>query len=360
MDIKNKIKHYIPLIECLKETNIRFINESVGVYDGLHYINQQIIDYVDTYIKSVYDDILSKNKSINIIIPEDIFDLDRIFFTDCEIKIEMLLYNETLPLKRTKDLVSEYQDYNSRLTTVTDKNGETTQKLTDGKFIFRISEMEMDWKDELSTLIYHEFTHAYQDYNCLLTNQNYKEGENYLKNRILYYNTERRVEDVINNPQKYKDYGKNGELIIDCANVMYAINKLEQGAYIAQAYEEIKEYVLNSGIKFTYEDCIANTRVYKDIVNLDNVLKRFSKATPDEVTVIGYTIASFKNIYGHKIKEKQCLKEYKWIIIQIERAINKVYSKVTRLLGDYLSKRNLAGLHGPLRPWISYPYNKTK
>ena len=355
MTIDN-FKQYIPLIECLKTTTIRYIIESVGVYDGLHYINKQIIDYVDTYIKSVYDDVLVYNKTINIIIPEDIFDSDEIFFTGCEIKIEMLLYNETLPLKRTKDLVSEYRDCDSYLTTVTNKNGKTTQKLTNGKFVFRISEMEMDWKDELSTLIYHEFTHAYQDYNCLLSNQNYKEGENYLFNKILYANAVQSVDEIINNPDKYKNRGKGYELIIDCANVIYTINKLELGAYIAQAYEEIRQYVLKSKSKFTYEECLSNTTVYEHIVNLNQTLQTFKNATPDEISIIGCVVAALKEVPDDKITETKCNQEYKWIIIQIERAINKVYSKLTRLLGDYLSKTNKVGLHGPLRPWISYPY----
>ena len=46
--------------------------------------------------------------------------------------------------------------------------------------------------------------------------------------------------------------------------------------------------------------------------------------------------------------EQECINEYKNLILNIEKTINTVYSKLAKMLGYYCSEKNILGNHGKM------------
>lgn len=340
-EINNRLVDYKPMLECLRNTCSAFLCETAGIPDCIHYISSVIINYLKKHIKNTFGEPFIKNKNFTVTIPNYIFDEDKIFFDSSNIKFEMALYNTSYPLKRTAQMESEYNHSNTRLEYINGK-----QKLVNAEFMFRISELEFEWEHEAETVIYHEFTHAFQDYKRLMNNKNYKSGKNYLYNNVMYVNSKIIIDDVLAHPEKYIIDGTNHDtIIIDCCDAVYIINKAEQAAFISQSYKEIDNYISKYGRKFKYEEAIASTEAYSNMHKLIQLLDKFKNMDGDGVSIIGQVMCSLKEL---NFTEDNSNNEYKMLIMQMEKTINNIYSKLIKVLGYYCSKYSVFGIHGKM------------
>lgn len=354
-NLNERLNYYKSFLDNLRNATFKTLCEETGVPNCIHYINDTIITYLKNYIRNNRQNIY-EGEVFRVQLPENIFDIKKVFFCDCKIVFEMNLYISKYPLQTTDQLTSEYKDVDAVLKYF-NIEGKQIQKLVNGEFILRVCEFEGEWEEAASKVIYHEFLHAYQDYNMLLSNQDYKNGKNYLATKILYSFSNDTLNDIVKNQEKYRNlYGKYTDLVINCCNAVYVLTKMEQNAYISQAYEEIKDFLFRKKSSFTYEEIIENTTIYDLMYNLSIFLEELKKIDEEGIVYVGMTMASLKR--GKVNSEDECAKEYRELILRIERVINRVYNKLTRLIGNYCTKNNYFGSHGKMTDLYKRMINK--
>lgn len=356
--LAERLEPYRAILDCLRTSTLYFLCESRGVPDCIQYIKNAITSYVDNFISGNWKNI-REGVFMAIDIPNEIFDTDKVFFRDFKIIVQIALFQAKYPLKTTENYSSYYADYNAVLKPFRGKDNQTVQKLTNGEIVLVVSELAQEWVEPLSRMIYHEFTHAYQDYNMLLKNQNYKDEDGYLKAKLAYGNSIDKLSDLMKNPQKrQEEYGKYEGLVIDCCNAVYALSKMEQNAFISQAYSEIDDYIRRRGSGFTYEEVIEHTSIYEMLYNLSDFLINLKATDSDGMAIVGYEMLKLNQKSPKTMND--CYKEYRKLAVRIEKAINNVYKKLTKLIGYHCSSANIYGRHGKINALYNRMRNLNK
>jgi hypothetical protein len=270
--------------------------EKYGVYNGC----KELVNYI-------YNKVIKKYKQNYILIKcnikeNEISKFDNVFFNELFIKINI------------SDNISTggyVNDRNKKL------NKEKKNDFIEFEFNINKSKFETD----LKSLLYHELTHAYQEYCMLITNKD-----------NLYNSLEKQHYDKLLVGKSSYDNIK--QIISD---ILYHINKTEQHAYIA----ELKSDLENNKDKIHGPqealNIIKKSIVYQNIMQAKDILygltdNSYSKEIQEKIYDV-YRELNECDWTNNKIKKK--------LINQIDKYISKVEKIIPKMCLDFLENNTI-------------------
>lgn len=277
-------------------TNFLYINEDRnifekhGVYDGQIKFCKELAIYIYEEIQK------NRHKIINFNISKEELDtiFDGIFFKELKVRV-------------SDDETTGYEAKNS--------NYDNKAMLFNSIEIY-INSRDYKTKESLLTMLTHEITHAYEDWN-----------RHQKQNIPSLFN--------INNNTEYKKvvsksiYSDNGFEKI-CAQIIYTFSSVERNAYLSELGAEL--YKTNKDIK-TYKEALKIFKTSDTWIRftiLKNEYETAKQKNPDE----------FCNYY-RKLKKTSITnnKIFKYIDNTINKAFDKMMTNLPKLYYDYVSKK---------------------
>lgn len=220
------IKPYMAICDERFGTKSKQLIESYGIIPNADEICETILNWFYGEVRE--DD----SDNINNFANQHIFNKDNFFFRDA--LFQFIIGKE----KRDAQYVS------------------SEVKIIDNKLYYPIFNIWIDQKDivygrdNIKNTLYHEITHAYEDYRRLLNNDN-SFRENYGKYSI-------NLNMLLNS--------KNS-LNHNLFNVLYILSKTELNAFLGQAYNEIKKLSKDIRNYKQYNKIYKRTEVYLNLFN---------------------------------------------------------------------------------------------
>ena len=283
-------------IDYILESDQYELFEKYGVYDGC----KELVDYISKKVIKKY-----KQNYITIkcnIIEKDIDDFNNVFFKKLIINIKV------------SDNISTGGYVNNK-----NKKLNREKKFDYIEFEFNINKSK--FKTDLKSLLYHELTHAYQEY-CML----FSDKDN------LYNSLEKQHYDKLLIGKSSYDNIK--QIISD---VLYHINKTEQNAYIAELKSDLEN---NKGKIHGPQEAlnvIKKSIVYQNIMQAKDILygltdNSYSKEIQEKIYDV-YRELNECDWTNNKIKKK--------LINQIDKYISKVEKIIPKMCLDFLENNTI-------------------
>lgn len=278
-------------IDYILESNQYELFEKYGVYDGC----KELVDYIlKKVIKKYKQDYITIKCNIK---ENEIHEFDNVFFEELIISIKI------------SDHISTGGYVNDR-----DKKLNKEKKFNYIEFEFNIN--KSNFKTDLKSLLYHELTHAYQDFCMVFSNKD--NLYNLLKNQ--HYD---------NLLLGKKSYDNIKQIISD---VLYHINKTEQNAYISELRSELENHKEKIHGPQEALDVIKKSIVYQNIMQAKNILYRltddsYSKEVQEKIYNV-YRELNECDWSNNKIKKK--------LINQIDKYISKVEKIIPKMCLHFL------------------------
>lgn len=334
MSILNKALIEIKFDELVSKYNVKIslnesnylITEEQGLFPNANIILNLVYKYCVTYINNNQPNEIKDEVYTYIInIPDNIFDTNNLFFDKIDLHIQIHMSQSTFDIDDMLLYNNGYCPTNSKI-----KNNKLTNFQINIEFgCYNIDNL----KSKLAPLLYHEFTHAYEDYNRLL-------------------NGATNMNDMVNNPsnvyaKQIRLDSENNQYVTVVSTIFYLSNKTENNAFVGEVYGELdgmmpKIKLNNLSLKdiihkFPLWDEFVNTEYNLDYLKKINdigiqidIISATSYMIGKKLTNYQQTIALLENILFHS---KQRL------IKKVQRAIeNRIY-KNSHVMGHPIIKK---------------------
>ena len=289
-DINDSLLTHIA-IDYILESHQYELFEKYGVYDGC----KELVDYI-------INKVIKKYKQNYTLIKEDLNKENFKKFTN-------IFFDKLI-------ITIKISNNTSNGGYINDKN-----KNLNKDHIFDYIEFEFNinkdkFEHDLRSLLYHELTHAYQEYCMLLANKD-----------NLYNSLEKQHYDKLLNGKKSYDNIK--QIISD---VLYHINKTEQNAYISELRSDLENNKDKINGPQEALNIIKKSIVYQNIIQAKNILygltnNSYSNEVQDKIYNV-YRELNECNWTNNKIKKK--------LINQIDKYILKVEKIIPKMCLDFL------------------------
>lgn len=211
LDLFVEERHLIPNIKYFSDTIINYVNNYIknnrGIRNSVNYRNEKYIS-VESY---------------QIVLNENDFDQDKVFFTNFNIILNLSVDHNN---GNTLYFEGEYSRVNT-VTKIVDINGR--KFLSDANINLNIIASMQHINETLSLMVYHEFTHAYEDYKRMLNSKKEDSISNYLLNSGTGYL------NAFNDEYKTRE----GKILSD---IIYLIMKMETNAFASEVIKFISNY----------------------------------------------------------------------------------------------------------------------
>lgn len=281
-------------IDYINESHQYVLLEKYGVYEGC----KELVDYLVKKIKSKYN---YKEGAYIIEVKNNDLKFDNIFFKTLMLKIEF-----------KKDIINN-GGY------ILDSKFDKKSLLIDTVEI-QLNLNLLNWEKDIKQTLYHELTHAWDDYNSYLQN---KGGlTNILKSSY-------------NNYLKGKLSNNNVKQIL--SDVLYHIDDIEKNSYIAELRGELESHKeIIHGPKEAY-DIIKKSIAYQNVMTAYSIIDALrNNEYNDNITKQIYdTYRELNEVdwTDNKINKK--------LIHQINRYINKMNKIIPKMCLDYLNNNKI-------------------
>lgn len=301
--IKNRLALYETLLSEIKNRGSLFLIETKG-------LNNEVKEASDKIVSFVYDNLIKKPNLKEIKIYQSVVG-NNIFFT----KLNMMIH-----FINKMDDDYWFNGYKPSEKSLVDVNGE--KKLDSPEFKICVVKDENVFK-ELRSVLYHELTHAYQDYCLLRDNASYS-----------LYNLASKIDDKLPSEEQYNQqsiyqrandlHKYNNDIASMVSNMFYITNETEIKAEIARSHSEVRN--VNILVNITLNNIIRELTLYDKIVYLETSLDYIDncdEAKKENVKLfIDYVLGNDNK--GNLI----------WFIKYVNRKLNYIYSKLARVI-DY-------------------------
>lgn len=279
-------------IDYIKQSDQYFLLEKYGLYDGCKDLTEFILKRVKNKYKQKISTIaININKS-------ELKKYNNIFFDEIQLIVNVVdtESNGGYDPKDNNSLNKDNLFYSIKLN-------------------FDINHNKLI--DDLRALLYHELTHAYNNYCIVVTNKD--NLYNVLKKQH-YYN-------FISGKSSYDDIK---QILSD---VLYHINKTEQNAYIAELHAELEN---NKNVIHGPQealDIIKKSVVYKNIITCREIIygltnNIYSTEIQDKI----YDV--YRNLNSCDWTDNQIKKK---LINQIDKYLSKVEKTIPKMCLDFLN-----------------------
>lgn len=278
-------------IDYINQSKQEYLFEKYGIYNGCKELVNFILNKIKNKYKNNYTFITNIKKS-------ELKDYENVFYEEIEL------------------VISNTQNASNGGYIVSDKNKLNKNNLFDIiKFKFNIN--HKNFIQDLRSLLYHELTHAYNDYCLVLTNKdnlykslNKSNYNNFITGKSSYDNIKQIISDVL-----------------------YHINKIEQHAYIGELQSELEN---NADIIHGPQEAlniIKKSVIYKNILTSREIIygltdDSYSKEVQEKIYDV-YRELNQCNWTNNKIKKK--------LINQIDKYLNKVDKIIPKMCLDFLN-----------------------
>jgi len=289
-DINDSLLTHIA-IDYILESHQYELFEKYGVYDGC----KELVDYI---INKVIKKYKQNYALIKCNIKEDeIHNINNIFF------------NELILTINVSNNVSDGGYIN-------DKNKKLNK---DSKFDYIELEFNINkskFENDLRSLLYHELTHAYQEYCMLFTNKD-----------NLYNSLEKQhYFNFVNNKNSLNN------IVGIISDVLYHINKIEQNAYISELRSDLENNKNKIHGPQEALNIIKNSITYKNLMQAKEILYgltdySYSKEIQEKIYEV-YRKLNKCDWTNNKIKKK--------LINQIDKYVSKVEKIIPKMCLDFL------------------------
>ena len=278
-------------IDYILESDQYELFEKYGVYDGC----KELVDYI---LKKVIKKYKQNYITIKCDIKEnEIHNFDNVFFEELIINIKI-------------------SDHTSTGGYVNDKNKTLNKNKKFDHISFEFDINKLQFESDLKSLLYHELTHAYQDFCMVFSN----------KDNLYNSLKKQHYDNLLLGKQSYD----NIKQII--SDVLYHINKTEQHAYISELRSELENHKEKIHGPQEALDVIKKSVIYKNIINCKDILygladDSYSKEVQEKIYDI-YRELNKCDWSNNKIKKK--------LINQIDKYISKVEKIIPKMCLDFL------------------------
>ena len=265
--------------------------EKYDVYNGCKELVDYILEKVNKKYKQNYITIKCDIKE------NEIHKFDNVFFEELILNIKV-------------------SDNTSTGGYVIDRNKKLNKNKKFDFISFEFDINKLKFKDDLKSLLYHELTHAYQEY-CMLFSD---------KDNLYNSLKKQHYDNLLLGKQSYD----NIKQII--SDVLYHINKTEQHAYISELRSELENHKEKIHGPQDALDVIKKSIVYQNIMQANNILygltdNSYSKEIQEKIYDV-YRELNECDWTNNKIKKK--------LINQIDKYISKVENIIPKMCLDFL------------------------
>lgn len=283
---KNILEYHFFIEFNIRDRQNFTINEKYGKYDGQ-------LDFILELANVLYSDVVN-NPSQTIEYNIERGDLDKMF--------DNIFFN-SITIKYTDNVLTGYNPnviFNS-----VDKKIENIS--------ININSNDYKTHDDLITVLVHELTHAWEDYNRYLQNKN-------------------NLSDIIKqtNYNKVKINSKNIDISNFCKTLLYRLKRFERNAYISEFAATLDK---QNELIISYKDAVklfTESEIWTDIQTLKDTFE-YVYNTDDFINT--YNKLNNTNYTSQKI--------YKIISKQIKEYISKLETLMPKLYYEYYEKHKV-------------------
>ena len=311
----------------------RVLDEGQGVPNSIIDISRKVANYTFNEIGGKlkkYSDIGYQYFVVRI--PQEVIG-DDTFITNLDMRLYVKVFDNNkecrnaIP-KGADDEKGEYNMKSAKLSTTQKKTSvwffgrktETVHKL-DGPIISMDVPCTYDSLfDVTQRLVYHEFTHAYQDFCEMIDDE---------KNGNEGIGLARKYEVQRGNYGKIQEFMKSdNELMRYLGLVFYYCDESERNAITSQTYAECLSLFRSYTYDISYQSLVMNLNVYGIIVTLKrlvSLIKKYASTNPDEV------LSRIIEISGRD-ETRNVNRALKWLESYVNFSINFYVEHVSRVI----------------------------